>query len=150
MRALTVRQPWGWAVAQGLKPIENRTWPPLEGVREFAVHAGLSIDHAGYQFPAMRNVLDLDEPYGAVHVTGAIIGYATILGAHPDGGCRFPGSPCAAWGMPSPRWSGDEGRDIWHWRVHGSPLAEPVPCRGALGLWTVPPDVERLVAANLS
>ncbi len=29
------------------------------------------------------------------------------------------------------------------------PLAEPVPCRGALGLWRVPDDVESAVRAQL-
>ncbi|MEU0468957.1 ASCH domain-containing protein [Amycolatopsis sp. NPDC006131] len=26
MKAITVRQPWAWAIAKGYKPIENRTW----------------------------------------------------------------------------------------------------------------------------
>jgi len=26
MKALSVRQPWAWLIAHGLKPVENREW----------------------------------------------------------------------------------------------------------------------------
>lgn len=43
MRALTVRQPFAWAIAHGHKPVENRTWaPPLGAVGErIAIHAAV-------------------------------------------------------------------------------------------------------------
>jgi hypothetical protein len=42
MRILTVRQPWAWFIAQGLKTIENRGRPtPYRGV--LAIHAAKTI-----------------------------------------------------------------------------------------------------------
>lgn len=41
LRALSVRQPWAWALAEGHKPVENRTWDtPFRG--RFALHAGIA------------------------------------------------------------------------------------------------------------
>ena len=49
MYALTLKQPWAFAVAELGKDIENRTWrppPSLIGQR-FAIHAGKGFDHDG-------------------------------------------------------------------------------------------------------
>ncbi len=47
MKALSIRQPWAWAVAVGVKDVENRD--NLRNFRgEFAVHAGQQFDEAGY------------------------------------------------------------------------------------------------------
>lgn len=41
MRALSIRQPYAWAIIAGLKPVENRTW--YSGYRgPLAIHAGVS------------------------------------------------------------------------------------------------------------
>lgn len=41
MKALTVLQPWAWAIASGLKRVENRTWQtPYRG--PLLIHAGKS------------------------------------------------------------------------------------------------------------
>jgi hypothetical protein len=41
MRAVTVRQPWAWAIAHGFKDIENRSWAPRLAPGELiAIHAG--------------------------------------------------------------------------------------------------------------
>ena len=43
MRALTVHQPQAWLIAQGIKPVENRSWEPNRGAVErkelIALHA---------------------------------------------------------------------------------------------------------------
>ena len=41
MKALTVLQPYAWAIVTGLKKIENRTWPTSHR-GELLIHAGLS------------------------------------------------------------------------------------------------------------
>ena len=45
MRALTVRQPWAWAIIHGGKDVENRvrSLGPYRG--PVAIHAGLALDH---------------------------------------------------------------------------------------------------------
>lgn len=46
MYALTIHQPWAWAVSRGLKTVENRTWQAdrLIGQR-FAIHAAAREAH---------------------------------------------------------------------------------------------------------
>jgi hypothetical protein len=46
-KAISIKQPWAWAIIEGLKRVENRSWPtnyrgPL------LIHAGLNEDHLGW------------------------------------------------------------------------------------------------------
>ncbi len=48
MKAISIRQPWAWAIIRG-KPVENRTYPrhyrgPL------LIHASKTFDHEGYRW----------------------------------------------------------------------------------------------------
>lgn len=49
MKALTVRQPWAWAIVMGYKDIENRTRPTNHRGR-LLVHAAKSLDPDGFQY----------------------------------------------------------------------------------------------------
>ena len=127
VRGLTVRQPWADAITHGTKRVENRTWPAparLAGARVL-IHAGAAYDrHA---------VLDTT---GWPDTRGAVLAVATLTGCHPATGC------CRPWGDRAP---------AWHWQltdVHR--LLVPVPCRGALGLWTPTPAVLAAVTAQLT
>jgi hypothetical protein len=142
MKALTLVRPWGWAIAQGFKDIENRVWAPPPGVHRFAIHAGQGYDRSAWHLPAFRSVLDAttDESWD---LAGAIIGLAILRGAHQHGHCTPGDSRCLAWGRPA------SDRPMWHWEVDGQPLAEPVPCPGRLGLWHLPERVEAAVLAQL-
>lgn len=55
MKALTIWQPWAWAIAEGYKPIENRGWRPhwMLGKR-FAIHAGMK-----YELAAVPQMISL-------------------------------------------------------------------------------------------
>ena len=83
-------------------------------------------------------------PRTGIH-RGAIIGVVDLVDVHPDAGC------CRPWGESAYiEHGGRVRRSIVH-LVLESPreLAEPIPCRGALGLWTPPADViERLQAVT--
>jgi len=48
MRALTLRQPWAWAIVHGQKRIENRPWKPWRDIigQRIAIHAGLITSEA--------------------------------------------------------------------------------------------------------
>ena len=42
MKAVTIWQPWAWAIAAGHKPVVNRTWSPLGRIQwgeRIAIHA---------------------------------------------------------------------------------------------------------------
>jgi hypothetical protein len=136
VRALTVRQPWAWAIAHAHKDIENRTRNIIGGYHgTVAIHAALAWSADG---ASDKNILAAFQKYRWLHeepthpidpamyqerfTPGAVIATAEILGAHrhEPGCCESP------WAMPGQ----------WHINL-GCPIAipEPVPCRGALGLW---------------
>ena len=49
IKALSIRQPWAWAIVQGLKPVENRTWrTAYRGL--LAIHASKTYDHEGHRY----------------------------------------------------------------------------------------------------
>ena len=74
MRALTVRQPWAWAIAEGYKDIENRSWyPRLEPGEVFAIHAGCAAPDWDDVERVTKLVEALGSPqraYRTIHVVG--------------------------------------------------------------------------------
>lgn len=60
MRALSIRQPWAWAIIHGGKDIENRTWATKFRGR-FLVHASNVFDRDGFLFMFLNlNCLHID------------------------------------------------------------------------------------------
>ena len=116
MKALTIRQPWAHAIIHDGKDVENRTWSTSCSTPfRMAVHAGKGYDDWGcYTGEPARDALTF----------GAVIGEVTVTEIHGSHEC---GSVCSVWAQPGQ----------WHWRL-ADPVAydEPVPVKGALGLWT--------------
>ncbi|MBX3131355.1 MAG: ASCH domain-containing protein [Polyangiaceae bacterium] len=143
MRALTIMQPWAWAICHANKRVENRTWqPPRELLgRRIAIHAGKRDDAAAVQW--MRDELDIDPP--AALPRGAIVATATLSGvvAVKRHVVTYVGDVDPAM-VDSPWFSGPFGWVLDDVRV----LADPVSCRGAQGLWTMPPNMARAVEAQ--
>jgi hypothetical protein len=83
--ALSIRQPWAWAIVNGHKNIENRAWtgPSRKLDREFrgffAVHASVGMTRHEYAF-AMQYMAKLGVtcPMPADLQRGGIVGTATI------------------------------------------------------------------------
>lgn len=49
MKALSIKQPWAWLIANGYKDIENRNWwTSFRG--ELLIHAGKSLDREGLEW----------------------------------------------------------------------------------------------------
>lgn len=124
MRALTIRQPWADAIAHGSKRVENRTWPvpgKHHGAR-ILIHAGAAYDPIGRFAITDPDALDLWPDK-----RGALLAIAMLTGCHQaKRGC------CPTWGE----------RNVWHWQLADvRPLAEPIPCKGALGLWRPAPEL---------
>ena len=168
MRALTLQQPWAWAIAHAGKRLENRRWAYLrKGFvaslprTRIAIHAGhkrpaaWDCDHleaAGVELPAaaMRG--------GRIVATCQIVGVVRAVDA---------GAPSRDADAPYPYYeplSGDleqldrlpdfdrEGQMARWWRgpfalVLGDviALADPPHCDGHLGLWTLDKVREALV-----
>ena len=86
MKALSVRQPWAWAIAAAGKDVENRTWrTDYRGL--IAIHASARPDDS-WQLPG----LDLIRAYqvgGSAVACGAIVAVARVLSAAGS----VPGGP---------------------------------------------------------
>jgi len=161
MKALTLKQPWAWAVAHAGKDVENRTWKPhnyLIGQR-IAIHSGMSFDD-----DEMNEVICLSgaapknylppEAYAGGEMTirgllrpGAIVALATVAGWVT--GCMYEtrmfagnylgAAPMAVRKARHSKWfTGPYG-----WLLTDViTLPELISCKGQQGLWDVPPEVE--------
>ncbi len=125
MKALSIRQPWAWLIANGHKDIENRSWGTSFRGPVF-VHAGKAFD------PDVRPGVDemngVRLPARADLARGAIVGVATVV-------------DCV-----------ETHRSDWFYGPYGFVLTNakpllPVPCRGQLGLFDVPADVAEQLRA---
>jgi ASCH domain len=157
LRALTVRQPWATAIIWGGKDIENRSKPTK--------YRGRLWIHAGMHHPDWGDYLEVRGLSGAVFgwtdtrrvsmsaaeaqraqrrkehagTRGVILGSVDVVGCHGDETAEDRES-CSPWARHGQH----------HWMLaNPQPLAEPVPCRGMLGLWRLPEDVEKAVRAQL-
>ncbi len=141
MRALTILQPYAELIARGAKWIENRTWAshyrgPL------AIHAG--------QSPRLLRVENGRDEYGLDPqqlAFGAIVAVAELLACLSL--AELQRQARAEPLLPGRRRTiGDtlkhlhcEGPVLWI-LADVQRLATPVPCRGAQGLFTLPPAVQ--------
>lgn len=151
MKVLTVQQPWAWAIFHG-KAIENRTqqWTyrgPL------AIHAGIRWSNHGGESELVDEAwqaayFGAASPADAIATSrvwtarGAILGVVDLVDVHPSAGC------CAPWGESSyAEHGGRERRQIVHLVLENPRLlTAPIPCKGALGLWTPPADIAEQLA----
>ncbi|PNW10659.1 hypothetical protein C1632_02550 [Microbacterium testaceum] len=150
MRILTVRQPWAWAIIHGGKDVENRVRNIAGDYRgPVAIHVGLDYDTA-WSSPAMFEAMKAsgahsrpgEYPWHEDH--GAIIGVVNLWAVHPD---RDNGSCCPRRPARDHEW-GERG--VWHLCLSNpSPLAEPIPYRGALGLRRLDDDMTARILAQI-
>lgn len=149
MRALSLSQPWASFVVNGPKRVENRDSASVAGVarsmigERFAVHAAKS-----WSQPGQHKIIEAGHHCGmqVEHVAGAVIGVATVKGVH-----RFDkaAGPAGVAGIIE--------EDQWPWTFGPwviiledvRAIAEPVRCRGFMGFWPLPFDVERQVLEQL-
>jgi hypothetical protein len=125
-RALTVRNPWAWAIIHGGKDVENRSQPTKHRGRLY-IHAGKAWDDTAIY--KIGNILpDLPESINE-DLAGMVIGTVDVIGSHPATDCFKFGEPaCSPWAFREP--------DVHHWVLaNARPLATPFPARGQLGIW---------------
>lgn len=132
MKALTLHQPWAWAICYAGKDVENRTWrPPRWSIgRRIAIHAGLTWD-AGAHIALQRMLgLDAGPPGRSSLPLGAVVGTAIVAGWFDSSGDAYGVQPQ----YRSPWYQGAVG---WVLR-DARPTTAPIPIRGHQGLWEVP------------
>ena len=138
IRALTVDQPFAWAIVHGHKSIENRKKPvPKEFLGEIvAIHASAyHVNEADIEDVDRRVRGEIPQDY----VRGAIVGFARVLRDLPRG------SPLD---KIHRRWAGSEK---YRWLLEDAViLSSPVECVGQLGLWRVPRRVMNRIREQLA
>ncbi len=151
MYALTVWQPWAWAISAGLKLVENRDWLPnwklLKVGDDIAIHAGT---HAPtleemklFRFAARGHVVPTSSDSNELGVTygrGRIVAVATFAGiAHAK--VDLPESQ-------RPWWVGKYGWMLSN--VRQLNLGSAPKALGQQGLWALQAGVEHLVRGQLA
>jgi hypothetical protein len=140
MKALTVRQPWAWAIAIGAKPIENRAWTTTHR-GPLAIHAGARRDGED----ALKRVFKLTGAYVVKAEVSAVIAVVDLVDVHHSVTCirpipdrhLHPDGPftCSPWAIGL---GVDDG--VWHWQLADPrPIDPPEPHKGRLGLWNWEP-----------
>ncbi|MFE9099783.1 ASCH domain-containing protein [Actinomadura geliboluensis] len=142
--ALTIWQPWAAMIADGYKPVENRSW--------LTQHTGLLAIHAA---AGAGNRHDQEHAIGvaarlaglsprtverSMEVRGAVVAVARLTGVCSLSLLLPPGGPlecdCGPWAFSGQR----------HFKLADvKALPAPVPCHGAQKLWTLPVGVYEAV-----
>lgn len=128
MKALSIRQPWAWLIVNGVKDVENRSWP-LPGKfigKRVLIHAGKHFDPE-----EIVDIFDSARAEGMLrkggHVTPRDIQSQCggIVGSCIFSGCvRDSSSP---WAMPGE----------YHWLIESPAVQGFKPMRGMLGFFNV-------------
>ena len=122
IKGLTLIRPWGYAVIQLGKDIENRSWYPstktLEPGDWIAIHNGVKWEQEEVFW--IEDMFKVKIPHRDSHPTGAIIGVARYMGWTDKSNSRW--------------FFGEYG-----WKLQDAFVIEPIPHKGALGLWALEP-----------
>lgn len=158
MKAITVRQPWAWAIVHAGKDVENRTRNIAGSYRgPVIIHASKSIG-AAYVTEALawmseRRLLthEVLERFGEMLLTpGSALGVVDVVGSHVSRMsftaerygkpvCFDDHTPIGSLCSP---WAQFDEIGIAHLALaNPRPFPEPIPYRGALGLWEFPDEL---------
>jgi hypothetical protein len=179
MKALTITQPYATLIAIGAKRIETRGWPtqyrgplaihagaglgPVGGRRGLHLQCAAPRFFRALQMSMMRVRQSRDGetwpeydadllPRGAIVAVGHLVACErTDPECWPGPGVYRFGPVRLTFPIPEPEHSfGDYSPGRFMWLLSGvQRLPEPVPCKGALSLWQLPPDVLAAVSAQL-
>lgn len=142
MKSLSLLQPWASLVVLGIKKIESRNWPaPRSAAGRIAIAASKALRRAEAD---LFHTSPFREAFAEVGIDSVdLLPRAAILGTVRLTGCQ----PAETFTTLSDRerafgnYSNEE-EQRYGWILEAPfRLPEPIPCKGALGLWTVPTDV---------
>lgn len=154
MKALTIREPWAWAILWAGKDIENRKWVPdaklLRPGGRLAIHAAMEpVDNwdeavaqiheaSGGLFAAIDHLREVRVPRWEDMAHGAVVGTVVFdgLGLLTRGGTIV--SQVSGYVVENP-WA--SSGSAW-WRLaEPQAIQPPIPCKGKQGLWNLPRKV---------
>ena len=125
MNALTVRQPWAWAIISGRKRVENRRWSTRVRGR-IAIHSSQKPEGDWRRLAAM---LEDAATWNTCRESpnGTVLGTVELVDCVEESDdYLFDGRPYYGFVMANPR-----------------PLRKPIHVRGSQRFWTVPPNIAR-------
>ncbi len=153
MKALSLTQPWASLVIEGFKKYETRSWS--------TTYRGALAIHASKGFPGWAKSLLIDDNHeddnfirdalnrnpGSLPL-GAILGIVTLVDCQPT--YDVLGSDTVFISQPEHDF-GDWSEGRYAWKLDG-PLwfIDPVPVKGALSLWEIPPTEINQVNAEIN
>ena len=126
VRALSIRQPWAWLIANGHKDIENRSWSTK--------YRGPLLVHASAKKPSATFLSDIERRYGVelpkTFDLGGIVGLVNVM-------------ECVA-----------ESRSVWMqgpvgWKLSNARTLPFLPVRGKLGLFRLEQPDLRFIEKHL-
>lgn len=126
MKAISLKQPWPWAIFHAGKDIENRTWA-TEYRGSLLIHASKEVDLDGYLF---LRTMGLYPPSPQRIDRGVVLGKVKLVDCVPGEGVD------SRWGF---------GPWCWILEKPGA-FIKPLRCRGKLGLFDV--DLNTLVGGE--
>ncbi|MCW2903452.1 MAG: hypothetical protein JWO67_5717 [Streptosporangiaceae bacterium] len=140
MQAISVRQPWAWAIARGHSTLSNEDLPAVYR-GPLLIHASMRVDLKSSDSVLMHAAgWDPGDPLAALGAVIAVAELTDVCGStfQGDGTCG-----CGPWAEPR----------AYHWRLAGvRPLPRPVFTLGRPGLWEPDPpvlgDVRAMLAAT--
>ena len=124
MKAISIKQPWAWLIANGIKDIENRNWKRNYRGR-LLIHASKSWDQEGYEYVKFHT-MDSESRLASEkneYDFGAIIGVVTMVDCVDHHPSKWFSGP---WGFVF------EAPEFWE---------DPEPYRGQLGIFDVPDSI---------
>lgn len=144
IRGLSVLQPWASLLAIGAKRFETRAWPTkYRGL--LAIHASQSMDRVCRELcqtePFKSSLAEANYESAATLPRGCVVAVAVLKDCVQvkDG---LPGLGEVE-SHRNERAFGDWMPGRWAWRLTIVTRTPPIPCKGALGLWAVPPGMLR-------
>ena len=132
MKALSLTQPWATLVASGRKQIETRSWSTR--------YRGPLFIHAAKTFPGYAKTFAC-EVYGNPALIpymplGALVARVYLLDVRTT---EYMSTRITT----EERRYGDYTPGRFAWIISNIESIEPLPCKGALGLWEVPEELLR-------
>lgn len=120
-RAITIKQPWAWAILNAGKNIENRSWSPNFRGRLWIHTSGhITRRHYNEACEFIYNITGMKPPDIEELTLGAIIGFVDFKTVH------LPDARVNKWHI--------EGYHGWSFE-NPKELEIPIPCKGRLLLW---------------
>lgn len=140
MKAITVKQPWASLIVEGIKDIENRTWPTKyrgrvlihsahKPVKGLACEALTPVQYAKAFSSERLDALVGPNGYiiGSVEIVDCVINHSSIWAEKTEGWCGENSKLHQEWfGKPI----------IYNWVLaHPVQFPEPISAKGMLGFW---------------